>query len=119
MIIARFYCHSTLPDPSISVRIMASPTQIPVARSAFSLTCTVTGAKKLTDSTITYQWFKDGTAVSGQTVETLSFPSLSFSDVGGYACQATVMSSLLSQSIITGSSDSVVVNLTCKSIEYV
>ena len=67
----------------------------------FSLTCTVTGAERLTDSVITYQWFKDGEVVSGQTMETLSF-----SDAGSYTCQATVMSSLLNGGTASsGSSD--------------
>ena len=117
-VIAPFCCHFSLPDPSISVRIMASPAQIPVARSAFSLTCTVTGAERLTNTAITYQWFKDGSAVSGQTVDTLSFPSLSYSDVGGYTCQATVMSSLLSGPIITTNNRNPLgVNLTRKSLD--
>ena len=84
----------------------------------YSLTCTVTGAEGLTGSTITYQWFKDGEVVSDQTMETLSFPSLSFSHAGGYTCQATVMSSLLSRSIIiTSNSNAIVVYFTSKSLE--
>ena len=116
MIIAPFYCLSPFPDPSISV-ILASPAQNPVAGSMYSLTCTVTGAERLTGSTITYKWFKDGAVVSNQTMHTLSFPSLSFSDAGDYTCQATVMSSLLSGSISTSNSNSVV-HLTSKSLTH-
>ena len=115
MIIAPFYCHTPVSDPSMSVRIMASPTQIPVVGSMYSLSCTVSGAGMLTGATITYQWFKDGVVMSGQTMETLSFTSLSYSDAGGYTCQATVMSSLLSGPI--NSSNSIGVYLTCKSLE--
>ena len=80
----------------------------------YSLTCTVTGAERLTGSTITYQWFKDGVVVSGQTMETLSFTPLTFSDAGRYTCEATVMSNLLSGPIATNSSSSVDITLTCK-----
>ena len=84
----------------------------------YSLTCTVTGAERLTGSTITYQWFKDGVMVSGQTMETFSFTPLSFSDAGRYTCQATVMSSLLSGPVTNTSSNSVNVTLTCESVHY-
>ena len=116
IIITLFYYNFPLPDPSISVRIMASPVQTPVAGSMYSLTCTVTGAERLTDTAITYQWFKDGVIVSDQSMETLSFPTLSFSDAGGYTCQSTVMSSLLSGPITTNSSDHIGVSLTCTSL---
>ena len=79
----------------------------------YSLTCTVTGAEGLTGSTITYRWFNDGGVVSGQTMETLSFTSLTFSDAGRYTCEATVMSSLLSGGpITTPRSNSIAVTLT-------
>ena len=67
--------------------------------SMYSLTCIVTGAERLTDSTIAYQWFKDGETVTEETSETLSFTSLTLSDAGSYTCQATVTSSLLSAPI--------------------
>ena len=47
-------------------------------------------------------------------METYSFTSLSFSDAGGYTCQATVMSNLVSGPITTTSSNSVNVTLTCE-----
>ena len=81
----------------------------------YSLTCTVTGAERLTGSTITYQWFKDGVVVSDQTMETLSFTPLTFSDAGGYTCEATIMSSLLSGPITTTRSSPVDVTLICES----
>ena len=95
---------------------MSSPPQIPVAGLMYSLNCTVTGAERLTDSTIMYQWFKDGEVMLG-TMMNLSFPSLSYSDAGGYNCLTTVMSSLLNGSIITSNSSAIGVNLTCKSLE--
>ena len=49
-------------------------------------------------------------------METLSFTSLSFSDAGGYTCQATVMSNLLSGPIARSSTSTVEVHLTCKCI---
>ena len=65
----------------------------------YSLTCIVTGAERLTDSTISYQWFKDGETVTEENSATLSFTFLTLSDAGSYTCQATVTSSLLSASI--------------------
>ena len=72
----------------------------PVVGSQYILTCTVTitGADRL-NPTITYQWFKDNTVVSGETQSTLSFSSLSLSDAGQYRCDVTVSSTLLSQPI--------------------
>ena len=119
MVIALFYHNSPFPDPSISVRTTIDPGQNPVAESAFHVTCTVTGAERLTDSTITYKWFKNTEVVSGQTTETLFFPFVSLSDIGGYECQATLMSSLLSEPIITYSSHGVILHFICKSLECV
>ena len=103
------------PDPAISVSVDAG-VATPTVGAMYSLTCTVTGAERLTGSTITYQWFKNGVVVSGQTMETLSFTSLTFSDAGGYTCEATVMSSLLSGPITTTRSSPVDVTLTCESL---
>ena len=83
--------------------------------SMYSLTCTVTGAERLTDAMLTYQWLKNGVVVSGQTMATLSFSSLTFSDAGSYTCQATATSSLLSAPITTASINSESVRLTCRS----
>ena len=83
----------------------------------YSLTCTVTGAEGLTDADamVTYQWFKNGAVVSDQTMATLSYSPLTFSDAGSYTCQATVTSSLLSNPInITTSSNSESLQLTCR-----
>jgi hypothetical protein len=55
---------------------------------------------------VTFQWLKNDAVVSGQTMATLSFSPLAFSDAGSYTCQATVNSSLLSAPITTASSNS-------------
>ena len=110
-IIVLFYFNYCFSDPNVTVSIVGS-VATPVAGSMYSLTCTVTGAERLTGSNITYQWFKNGTAVSGQIMETLFFTSLSSNDVGGYTCQATVISSLLSQPIITSQSSLFSISLT-------
>jgi hypothetical protein len=55
----------------------------------YSLTCAITGAERLTGAVVIYQWFKNGGVVSGQTMATLSFSPLTFSDAGSYTCQAT------------------------------
>ena len=91
-----YHCsHFPSSDPTITVSVDVGGAT-PIVGEVYSLTCTITGAEGLTGSTITYQWLKDGGVVSGQTVETLSFTFLTFSDAGGYTCEATVMSSLLS-----------------------
>ena len=111
-----FYSVSSSPDPATTVSI-ASSVATPMVGSMYSLTCTVTGAERLTDAgaMVTYQWFKNGKKVSGQTMATLSSSSLSFSDAGNYTCEATVTSSLLSAPQITISSNSLGVQLTCRS----
>ena len=85
--------------------------------SMYSLTCTVTGAERLTDAgaMVTYQWLKSSAVVSGQTMATLSFSPLTLSNAGSYTCRATVTSSLLSDPITTASANSESVRLTCRS----
>ena len=100
-------------DPTITVTVSAG-VATPIAGSMYSLTCTVTGTERLTDSTRNYQWFKNGKVMSGETMDILSLSSLSFSDAGGYTCQATVMSSLLSGPITMSSTNTVEVHLICK-----
>ena len=86
----------------------------------YSLTCTVTGAEGLTDAgaMVTYQWLKNGGVVSGQTMATLSFSPLTFSDAGRYTCRATVTSSLLSDPMTVSSSNFIDIILSCKSQSY-
>ena len=83
------------PEPVITAMVSGGT---PTVGESYSLTCTVTGADRL-NPTITYQWFKDNTVVSGETQSTLSFSSLSLSHAGQYRCDVTVSSTLLSQSI--------------------
>ena len=84
--------------------------------SMYSLTCTVTGAERLTGAMMTYQWFKSGDILLNETMATLSFQSLVISDAGGYTCQATVTSSVLGAPISSNSTNAVGVNLTRKSL---
>ena len=93
MLIAHFLPSSTAP---VITAMVSGGT--PIVGESYSLTCTVTGADQL-NPTITYQWFKDNTVVSGETQSTLSFSSLSLSDAGQYRCDVTVSSTLLSQPI--------------------
>ena len=95
----------TYPYPD-SVSVVSSAAT-PMVGSMFSLTCTVTLAEGLTDAMVTYQWLKNGTAVSDAT---LSFSPLTFSDAGSYTCQATVTSDPIS----TASSNFVGIRLTCR-----
>ena len=109
-------CSVISPDPAITVSVTSSVTT-PMVGSMYSLTCTVTGAEGLTDAMVTYQWLKNGTVVSGQTMATLSFSPLAFSDAGSYTCQATVTASLLiSDPITTAPSNSENIRLTCRSL---
>ena len=84
------------PEPVITAMISGGT---PTVGDSYSLNCTVTGADRL-NATITYQWFKNNTVVSGKTQSTLSFSSLSLSDAGQYRCDVTVSSTLLSQPVM-------------------
>ena len=110
-----FLCLFSSPDPTNTVRVTSS-VATPMVGSMYSLTCTVTGAEGLTDAMVTYQWLKNSAVVSGQTMATLSFSPLTFSDAGSYTCRATVTSSLLSDPITTASANSLSVRLTCRSL---
>ena len=81
--------------------------------SVYSLTCTLNGTERLTDSNVTYQWFKDGMVVPGQAMETLSFSSLAISDAGSYSC-AIILSSYLLSGPISRNSDPFFIALACK-----
>ena len=107
------YSPFSSPDPAISVSVDAGVAS-PTVGAMYSLTCTVIGAERLTGSTITYQWFKNDVMVSSEIMKTLSFTSLSFSDAGGYTCEATVTSTLLMAPITNTSDSSVDITLTCK-----
>ena len=99
------YAHAV---PTITISIISSAAT-PVVGSIYSLICSDTRTGSFTDATVTYQWFKNGAVVSGQMMATLSFSPLAISDAGNYTCQATVTFSLLTDPIITASSNSVLV----------
>ena len=94
-------------DPIISGSIDSSEAT-PTAGSVYFLTCIVTGAERLTDAMVTYQWLKDGNIISDQRMRNLSFSSLAISDAGSYTCQATVTSNLLSAPITINHSTEIV-----------
>ena len=100
-------------DPTITVSITSSAAA-PIVGSVYSLTCAVTGAERLTDAMVTYTWSKNDALLSGQTMATLSFSSLTFSDAGSYTCQATVSSSLLGGPISPVSASPVSINPMCE-----
>ena len=85
----------SFPDPIITIRVDGDRVP-PIVGSVYSLTCAITGAERLTNSNVTYQWFRSGEVVPGQTMETLPFSSLSISDAGDYSCAITLSSYLLS-----------------------
>ena len=70
---------------------------IPTAGQRYSLTCSVSGAEGLNDTTITYQWTKNnGTQTQVETnSNTLSFSPLRLSDAGEYTCEIIVISNSL------------------------
>ena len=51
---------------------------------SLTLNCTVTGSEP-----ITYQWFKDGSEVHGETGDMLMLSSVDFPDFGIYHCVVT------------------------------
>ena len=56
-----------------------------IAGEDHTLTCMVTGGGIMTP---TYQWFRNGSVLSGQTSATLSFSPLRQTDSGSYFCEA-------------------------------
>ena len=62
-----------------------------------TLTCQVTGGETITT---TYRWFRNGSPLSGQTSDTLSFSPLSQTDSGVYTCEGTRnYTSMMSESV--------------------
>ena len=51
--------------------------------------------------TPTYRWFRNGSPLSGQTSDTLSFSPLSQTDSGSYSCEATRSSATLRSASVT------------------
>ena len=70
----------------------------------FSMNCTIVGINKSDSLYITYQWYKDKQLLQGATAATLYFNGLTFSDVGGYMCEASIRSNSQGQGIIRSSS---------------
>ena len=56
------------------------------AGESHTFNCQVTGGEI---GATTYQWFRNGSVLSGQTAATLSIPALSETDSGVYRCQGT------------------------------
>ena len=77
------------------------------------LICAVIGAQNHINTTVIYQWFKNGEIMPNQTMDTLSFSPLGFADAGNYSCQANATSVLFSRPITT-ISNSLDVRLTCR-----
>ena len=77
----------------------------------YSLSCTVSGAERLTDANITYHWFKDDVTVSNIVME-LSFIPLTYSDAGGYTCEVNVTSTFINNPITIHSANSVDITFT-------
>ena len=84
----------------------------PMVGETYSLTCNVSGAERIMNSIITYRWLRDGIVVTNQTMATLFFTFLTFSDAGQYICEATVESSFISSPIIAMASTSIVLEIT-------
>lgn len=59
--------------------VISDDSATPILEHSYSLTCIVSGA-----SISTYQWRKDGVALSGETAARLTLSSLRLSDAGQY-----------------------------------
>ena len=57
-----------------------------IAGEDYTLTCQVTGGETMTP---TYRWFRNGSLLTGQTSNTLSFSPLRETDSGVYTCEGT------------------------------
>ena len=86
-------------DPNVTVEVSGSGATL-IAGQNYSLTCSVFIAEGFTS---TYRWLKSGSPIASETDPTLYVPSLRLSNAGRYSCEATVMSSLLSEDIVTSS----------------
>ena len=71
---------------------------------SFTLNCTVSiGINESDNPFIAYQWYKDENLLQGATAPTLSFSSLSLSDIGSYVCEASIRSNSQGHGIIRSS----------------
>ncbi|ACB75796.1 peptidase S8 and S53 subtilisin kexin sedolisin [Opitutus terrae PB90-1] len=78
--------------------ITAQPqSQVAVAGSAIALSVGTSGA-----SSVNYQWFKDGSAISGATGATLTLANVQPADAGVYTARASSESTLTTQPAIVG-----------------
>jgi hypothetical protein len=70
---------------SVPPRVIAAPVATNAALgSSSSLSVTVAGS-----ATLSYQWFKDGAALTGETNSSITFPQLSLAEQGSYHVQVT------------------------------
>lgn len=73
----------------VSVQINGTVPTSPTVGQSYTLTCRIYG----TDSPVTaYRWMKDGTLLSNEAQESISFSSIMLSDAGQYTCEVTVES---------------------------
>ena len=69
----------------VGVQFTEEPSDADVRQNnSLALNCTVTGSEP-----ITYQWFKDGSEVPGETGDMLMLSLVDFPDFGIYNCTAT------------------------------
>ena len=100
------YCNYNFIAP-IVVTVTGSGAAQNVGES-YTLTCTVSGGGTTTTS---YQWLRNGSPLTGQTSDTLSFTPLRStapSSNGDYVCQATIGGIMFSSNTFT-------IVVTCKS----
>ena len=100
-----------LSDPKVVIVVSGDVT--PTVGMMLTLTCNVSGADMITSHAITYQWSRNGMAVSDQTQQTWSFSSLTFSDAGQYSCAVDISSNIL-PSTISAMSALFNITLSCK-----
>ena len=78
-----------------------------IAGEDYTLTCQVTGGGTMTPI---YRWFRNGSPLTGQTSDTLSFSPLGETDSGIYTCEGTRNSMTVTSDPLT---ITVVGKLTC------
>ena len=73
---------------------------------SLTLSCTVTGSEP-----ITYQWFKDGSELPGETEDMLAFTPVAYSDFGTYHCVVnnSVNTIQSREAVVTGLSSCIIV----------
>ena len=103
-VVACIQCHNRDSITGPLMVTLSGSGGVQVAGEDCTLTCQFTGGETVTP---VYQWLKDGSPLTGETSDTLSFSPLRETDSGGYTCEVTTGS-------LNGTSPSVTITVVGK-----